>query len=257
MNDLRRIAREDLRLVREGEPLGLRAPAPGDYCPICRGVGYLTARSKVGAGFDLVPCLCTVQERAQRLQAQLLAMSNLGDLADKTFATFDAARPGLQRAVDCARQYAADLVGGRPRRWLILAGGVGVGKTHLAAAIAWAALEARVPTIFCVVADLLDHLRATFAPDSAVRFDERFNQVRESALLVLDDLGVEAATPWAREKLYQLVNTRYNKRLSTVITTNQDLGGLEERLASRLLDRSLTTVVTIKAADYRRQRRMP
>ena len=50
---------------------------------------------------------------------------------------------------------------------------------------------------FIVVPDLLDHLRATFQPGSAVSYDERFNEVRRARLLVLDDLGTQNATPWA------------------------------------------------------------
>ncbi len=56
-----------------------------------------------------------------------------------------------------------------------------------------------------VVPDLLDHLRATFSPSSTVSLDRRFEEVRTTPLLILDDLGTQSATPWAREKLYQIV----------------------------------------------------
>ena len=64
--------------------------------------------------------------------------------------------------------------------------------------------------MFVVVPDLLDHLRATFSPTSTVSYDRRFEEIRTTPLLVLDDLGTQAMTPWAREKLYQLFNHRYN-----------------------------------------------
>ena len=60
-------------------------------------------------------------------------------------------------------------------------------------------------------------------PASATTFDERFDQVRNAPLLVLDDLGSQSNTPWAQEKLYQIFNHRYNAKLPTVITTNQEL----------------------------------
>jgi DNA replication protein DnaC len=60
--------------------------------------------------------------------------------------------------------------------------------------------------------------------------------VKSAALLVLDDLGTESATAWAREKLYQLFNHRYNARLPTVITTAVPIEQLDPRLASRMLD---------------------
>lgn len=71
-----------------------------------------------------------------------------------------------------------------------------------------------------MVPDLLDHLRATFRPESEASGDEQLEQVRSVALLVLDDLRTESLTPWTREKLYQLVNHRYTERLPTVFTSN-------------------------------------
>ncbi len=85
----------------------------------------------------------------------------------------------------------------------------GCGKTHLGAAIAnYRASEGFSP-MFIVVPDLLDHLRSTFNPSSETSYDRRFEEVRSAPLLVLDDLGTQAATPWVKEKLYQLFNYRY------------------------------------------------
>ena len=64
-----------------------------------------------------------------------------------------------------------------------------------------------------MVPDLLDHLRATFNPATGARYDKRFDEIKAATLLILDDLGTESATAWAREKLYQLFNYRYNARL--------------------------------------------
>jgi DNA replication protein DnaC len=76
--------------------------------------------------------------------------------------------------------------------------------------------------------------------------------VRTVPLLVLDDLGTENATSWAREKLFQIINYRYQERLPTVVTTNHTLDELEPRLVSRLADRRYSQVVRIEARDYRR-----
>jgi len=129
-------------------------------------------------------------------------------------------------------------------------------KTHLAAAIAHEALDRGERVLFAVVPDLLDHLRATFGPQSTVAYDERFELVRSVPLLVLDDLGAESATPWAREKLYQLINHRYNERLSTVMTTNLKPDMIEPRIYSRLCDPACGIKLTIRAPDYR-QRKAP
>ena len=71
--------------------------------------------------------------------------------------------------------------------------------------------------------DLLDYLRATYAPDSNVTYDRGFDAIRNAEVLILDDYGAHSSTAWAEEKLFQLLNHRFNARLPTVITTNQPL----------------------------------
>jgi DNA replication protein DnaC len=114
-------------------------------------------------------------------------------------------------------------------------------------------LEEGTIVLFAVVPDLLDYLRATFAPNAEEPYDEAFPKMREAELLVLDDLGAEQSTPWANEKLYQLLNYRYNARLPTVMTTNKiGLVGIENRIRSRLSDRRLVRMVTMaQAQDFR------
>jgi DNA replication protein DnaC len=129
-------------------------------------------------------------------------------------------------------------------------GGYGCGKTHLAAAIGNYRKALGEEPIFVVVPDLLDHLRAAFNPNSPVSYDRRFEEVRTAPLLILDDLGTQSATPWAREKLYQILNYRYNARLPTVITTAQSLKEIDERVRSRMLDKRLCTIYAITAPAY-------
>jgi DNA replication protein DnaC len=144
-----------------------------------------------------------------------------------------------------------------PRDWLVLTGTYGCGKTHLAAAIANHQIGKRQTALFVVVPDLLDHLRATFSPQSTLSYDKLFEQVRRAPLLILDDLGTESATKWAREKLYQLFNYRYNARLPTVITTSQRFDDIDPRLKSRMLDPMRCQVWEILAPSYRGQQRPP
>ena len=107
-----------------------------------------------------------------------------------------------------------------PVNWLLLRGDYGVGKTHLAAAVANRIASNGMSVLFVVVSDLLDHLRATYQPNSPVSYDQRFNEVRRARLLVLDDLGAQNATPWAQEKLFQILNYRYVSRLATILTVS-------------------------------------
>ena len=201
-----------------------------------------------------MPCRCRQQERHQRRAAALQGKSSVALLQRLTFETFipepshlapDRAY-NLHRAYDTCSYFAQE-----PEGWLLLTGTYGCGKTHLAAAIANARLELGEPAVFMVVPDLLDHLRATYSPHSELSYDNLFEQLRTTPLLILDDLGTQSSTPWAQEKLFQLLNHRYVARLATVITTNQRLDDLEPRLRSRLLDPSLVNHFAIIAPDFR------
>ncbi|MEA2515924.1 MAG: replication protein DnaC [Thermomicrobiales bacterium] len=195
----------------------------------------------------LFPCECTISRKEEQLAKELRQLSNLDSMADWTFDNFDPAIDGVEDAYQIARSYAKHLQG-----WLYIEGPCGVGKTHLAVAIAHEVLKRTgLSVYFSVVPDLLDQLRATFDPANGVAYDERFNSIRNCQLLILDDLGTENTTPWAREKLYQLVNYRYNEQLPTVVTTNQGFAGIDERILSRLLDKNLSRYVKIDAEDQR------
>ncbi len=181
-------------------------------------------------------------------------ISSLSLLNDRTFGSFSLReyeklspedKQSLQKAFKAATQFSED-----PAGWLVLMGGYGCGKTHLAAAIGNYRKALGEEPIFVVVPDLLDHLRAAFNPNSPVSYDRRFEDVRTAPLLILDDLGTQSATPWAREKLYQILNYRYNARLPTVITTAQSLKEIDERVRSRMLDKRLCTIYAITAPAY-------
>lgn len=153
----------------------------------------------------------------------------------------------LQDALAAGRSFAEE-----PRGWLVFSGDYATGKTHLAAAIANQRAHLGDPPLFVMVPDLLDHLRATFSPASPTTFDRRFEEIRTSRLLILDDLGTQSMTPWVREKLYQLFSYRSIAELPTVITIAADsLESLDPRLASRLLDERLCRIVSISAPPFR------
>jgi DNA replication protein DnaC len=130
-------------------------------------------------------------------------------------------------------------------------GSYGCGKTHLAAAIGNYQLSTGGAPLFVVVPELLDHLRSTFNPTSNQSFDSLFQQVRTSPLLILDDLGTHSATPWAREKLYQIFNFRYITMLPTVITTSSRIEDIDERIRSRMLDKRVCRIYAILSPAYR------
>ncbi len=238
---------ESSELVIPSRMAGRRAAA---ICPHCKGAGWLRMPAEVGSpNFGrIIPCACKTRETESRRQRSLLNMSNLDAFAALNFSNFDANIPGVREAFSVSREFAR-----HPEGWLLLMGGFGCGKTHLAAAIANEALERGISTYFAVVPDLLDQLRAAYAPSTELSFDERFEQIRGAALLVLDDLGTENTTQWAREKLYQIFNHRYNYRMPTVVTSNVELDLIEPRIRSRLCDASLCRQIFIQAEDYRQR----
>lgn len=224
----------------------------GKACPICGGAGFVRRDVPVGhPDFGKAfPCQCRAAEIAEQRRAELERLSNLGPLTRLTFETLIADgrtpespehRYRFRQALQAARSFAAD-----PHGWLLLVGPPGCGKTHLAAAIANARIAGGERALFVVVPDLLDHLRATFHPESEVPYDDLFESVRSSPLLVLDDLGTQSSTPWAMEKLFQLLNARYNGRLPTVITTSRSIDDLDERFRVRLTDPDLAQVCHVQ-----------
>jgi DNA replication protein DnaC len=238
-------------------PISLRAgdavaPPATDVCALCQGARYV----RLNVPFDhpdfgnVVPCRCAADESGASRAARLARYSNIGALSRLTFANLIArgraagARDQEQykRCVDDARAFAD-----APEGWLVLSGASGCGKTHIAAAIVNRLLERGEPALFVVVPDLLDHLRSAYQPGAEVGYDELFERVRNAPVLVLDDLGTQAPTPWAQEKLFQLINHRFNTRLPTVVTTNLLPDQIDERLRTRLTDASIARVYVLEA----------
>lgn len=184
--------------------------------------------------------------------------SDLSSLAmhhEQTFSTWDDRQAenlsteqqrSLAKALKTAIDYARS-----PQGWLVFTGNYACGKTHLAAAIANSRADLGQPPMLISVSDLLDHLRATFGSNSPISLDRRFEEIRSAPLLILDALGEQSPTPWANEKLFQLIDYRHINKLPTVITTAKHVEEIDERIFSRIMDSRLCTVCTIKAPGYR------
>lgn len=234
------------------------ASSSPEPCPFCHGAGYLRRDVPPGhAEFGTpVLCVCRQREAERRRLETLVARSKLDQpaLRRMTFDQFspdgfdprDEIRGNVRRAYQFAQEYAE-----HPQGWFVLTGGNGCGKTHLAVAIANACVARGVPVLFIVVPDLLDDLRAAYAPNSEVSYDETFEEVRSAPLLILDDLGTQSNTAWADEKLFQIINHRYNAALPTVITTNRSMDELPVRIASRITDPACSRVYRVLARDSR------
>lgn len=237
-------------------PVSVEAPAVTIHvtgkmvCPKCKGAGYLRADVPFGhPNFGKpIACDCKEHERREKRRQQLLELSDLGAFRHQSFHNFNTRFQGIHPSVIEAYEEAYHFAQ-NPNGWLVLMGPNGCGKTHLAAAIANQSLSDGAVVLFSVVPELLDHLRSTFAPSANDVYDKLFDKMREANVLVLDDLGAHQSTPWATEKLYQLLNYRYSWRMPTVITTNNiGLQAVDGRLRSRMMDNSLVITVNLERA---------
>jgi len=223
----------------------------GEICPICKGAGFVHPALDSGkVDFSrVVPCRCSKGELRKKKTEYLEKYSNLGYLSQLTF---DNLSPKGKAASAISREHfaqvyqAAKVFADSPQGWLVFSGPSGSGKTHLACAIANHRLSLGEPVFYIGTADLLDHLRSTFSPTSDTTYDELFEQVKNVPLLVLDDLTLGGATTWAKEKLEQLLQHRFNARLATVITSDVPLEKIDERLRGHLADNEFCQVWTIE-----------
>ena len=164
----------------------------------------------------------------------------------------------LEGAKEAASTFAED-----PNGWLYLSGRTGVGKTHLAVAIANTQMEFGRPIVFKFVPDMLDGMRRTFDREADTDFHRLLSHFKETELLILDDLGSQLPTPWSEEKLYQILVHRHDRRLPTVITSRILLDSLiegerpsfsakyEAAMMSRLRDAHVVHERFMDAPDYR------
>jgi DNA replication protein DnaC len=186
-------------------------------CQYCGGIGYIRLdvpvdHEKFG---KLEPCVCRAKDVAAGARTRLFALSNLDRLSHLGFDNFNSngnekakfmtlqETEVLHHAAEVCEEFSHSQKG-----WLLLEGGYGCGKTHLAAAIANESVNKGVPTLFITVPDLLDSLRFAYA-DPETTFEQRFDEIRNADLLILDDFGTQNATGWAQEKLFQIINYRY------------------------------------------------
>ena len=125
-----------------------------------------------------------------------------------------------------------------PEKWLLLAGSIGWGKSHLAACIVNKRLERNAIAKFLDFPSVLQELRASFDSGKYAQILEGYKTV---PLLVLDDVGAEYrkqcdGMSWSQEQLYLILNHRYASRMETVITTNVKPSLLDPRISDRIRD---------------------
>jgi DNA replication protein DnaC len=164
------------------------------------------------------------------------------------------ATPGNQKAIKIAERLVEDRPG---TRGAMFAGPVGVGKTHLACAVAlgWATRGRTV--LFYTMLDWLRNMKETFDERSLKSESELLRTCAHADLFVLDDFGAERGTDWARGAVVGLLERLYNQGTTIPVTTNLQLAEVERlydpRLTSRLMD--MVEPVRVAGDDYRSKAR--
>lgn len=179
--------------------------------------------------------------------------------------------PSLQRALHTARQFVEGYPVGTDGRGLLITGSIGVGKTHLAVGILLGLIEHRgAQALFYDYRELLKQIQHSYNPQVNSTELDVLRPVFEAEVLVLDELGAQKPTDWVWDTVALILNTRYNDKRTTIITTNypdlppaganlsaaqrasreETLGDrIGERMRSRLAE--MCVRVEITGADFR------
>src|SRR5438874_27682 len=245
--------------------------AMSEVCSICGGSGLRVVQEN-GRQFAQ-DCICRVQRRAERM----LGRAHIPRRYEHcTLESYETNFPSSNRMLVAAHLRARKFVESYPvdtaGTGLLLTGSIGVGKTHLAVGILQALVAERGATgLFYDYRDLLKQIQNSY--NAQVRETELqiLAPVFEAEVLVLDELGASKPTDWVWDTVAHILNTRYNDRRTTIITTNYSNAGplgtengarasmreetlgdrIGERMRSRLQE--MCVVVEMQGEDFRQK----
>jgi DNA replication protein DnaC len=242
-----------------------------DLCPICEGSG-LRIIDRPDGNRVAVECVCRAERRAARQLEQARIPRRY---AACVLESFETDYPSPNRSLAAASVMARKFVSGYPLetdgKGLLLTGSIGVGKTHLAVGILQALMQERgARGLFVDYRELLKQVQNSYNKSVGVTELEVLQPVFEAEVLVLDELGASKPTDWVADTVSHILNTRYNERRTTIITTNypnlapgaSDVTGpraavreetlgdrIGERMRSRLQE--MCVVVEMTGPDFR------
>jgi len=194
-------------------------------CAICDGVGLVRVVNTEGKWVSRA-CECQEMIREERrLAAAHIPERYRHYTLDGYETAFRGADTSLGRAHMVARKfvdaYPVDTAG----KGLLFTGSIGVGKTHLAVGVLRRLVQERgVKGLFCDYRELLKNIQNSYNPQVNTTELELLKPVFATEVLVLDDLGAQKPNEWVWDTVALILNTRYNDKQTTIITTNyQDL----------------------------------
>lgn len=241
-------------------------------CTVCGGTGFEYVE-KDGRTFAR-PCVCRARA-ASGTGPGFLQSSRIPPRYEHcSLATFDGGNPSLRSALEKAMSYCSGYphLGAQEGLGLLLTGGNGVGKTHLAVAVLRELVEAKgARGQFWDFHELIREIKNSYNPETQQTELQVLEPVVEADILLLDDLGAWKMTDWMNDTLFYILNSRYLAKRATLITTNYPDADREkvlaadplvrreylverigQRLRSRLMEMCL--VIGLDGPDWRRVR---
>jgi DNA replication protein DnaC len=218
------------------------------------------------------PCDCRLQRRTtRRLERAQIPRRYEHCSLDNYETKFASSNRTLSGALLQARKFVESYPLETDDKGLLITGNIGVGKTHLAVGILKALVTERGANgLFVDYRDLLKQVQNSYNPQVAATEMQVLAPVFEAEVLVLDELGASKPTDWVWDTVAHILNTRYNDKRITIITTNysnaapldgplkdtaktardESLGDrIGERMRSRLQE--MCVVVEIQGKDFR------
>lgn len=206
------------------------------------------------------PCECQTQKKAtQRLRAACIPKRYEQCYFENFY--FERTDDSLTEAWKIAHTFADRYPSAEGEPGLLFTGSVGLGKTHLAVSILRVlVMEKSARCLFCDYRELLKQIQHSYNQQSATTELGVLAPIFEAEVLVLDELGAQKPTDWVWDTVALILNTRYNDKRTTIITTNYPNlppGGREETLGDRIGERmrsrlfEMCVEVPMRGADYR------
>ncbi|HUZ05432.1 MAG TPA: ATP-binding protein [Acidobacteriaceae bacterium] len=190
-------------------------------CPRCGGSGLVVILRKDGEQFA-AQCECHIARKATlRLQRARIPERYTHCQLDNFETGFRGAEPSLGMALVSARRFAESFPVETDGRGLLLTGSIGAGKTHLAVGVLRELVENKgAAGLFCDYRELLKEIQHSYNPQVATTELDILRPVFDAEVLVLDELGAVKPTDWVWDTVAHILNTRYNHKRTTIITTN-------------------------------------
>ncbi len=189
-------------------------------CGICGGSGLVRAKDAAGNWVSR-ECECQEAEREQRRIHAAQIPARYRDCTLDTFHVYHGADRLLAAALTTARRFVDEYPVDTGGKGLLFTGSIGVGKTHLAVGVLQRLVRERgAKGLFCDYRELLKSIQNSYNPEVRTTELELLKPVFGAEVLVLDDLGAQKPNEWVWDTVALILNTRYNDRQTTIITTN-------------------------------------